>query len=73
MLAVKAKYENGIVRWEQEPPVKGLHDLIVVFADVPASAQKHPSTDERGDWQKAQESVFEKVWGNQDDAVYDSL
>ncbi len=37
MLAVKAKYENGIVRWERQPPVKGLHDLIVVFADVPAS------------------------------------
>ncbi len=37
MLAVKAKYENGTVRWERQPPVKGLHDLIVVFADVPAS------------------------------------
>ena len=37
MLAVKAKYENGTVRWEQKPPVEGLHDLIVVFADVSAS------------------------------------
>ncbi len=31
MLAVKAKYENGTVRWEQKPPVEGLCDLIVVF------------------------------------------
>ncbi len=39
MLAVKAKYENGAVRWEQKPPVTGFHDLIVVFRDVPASDQ----------------------------------
>jgi len=39
MLAVKAKYENGTVRWVRSPPVKGSHDLIVVFADVPALDQ----------------------------------
>ena len=73
MLAVKAKYVNGTVRWEQKPPVKGSHDLIVVFEDVPASAQREPSIDEREILQKAQEAVFEKAWDNRDDAVYDSL
>ncbi len=73
MLAVKAKYENGAVRWEQKPPVTGLHDLIVVFEDIPASDQDVPPTDEREVWRKAQESVFAKAWDNQDDAVYDNM
>ncbi len=34
MLAVKAKYDNGTVRWPSKPPVSGLHDLIVIFEDV---------------------------------------
>jgi|GEM_PF-2658607 hypothetical protein len=35
MLAIKAKYDNGIVRWLGKPPVSGMHDLIVLFEDVP--------------------------------------
>ena len=31
MLAVKAKYENGTVRWKQKPPVVGRWDLTIVF------------------------------------------
>ena len=73
MLAVKAKYENGTVRWERKPPMEGSHDLIVVFADVPASDQDMPSIDEREAWRKVQESVFAKAWDNQDDAVYDNM
>ena len=73
MLAVKAKYENGTVRWERKPPVEGLHDLIVVFADVSASDQDEHPTDEREVWRKVQESVFAKAWDNQDDAVYDNM
>lgn len=73
MLAVKAKYENGTVRWERKPPVRGLHDLIVVFADVPSSDQDVALSDEREVWRKAQESAFAKVWDNQDDAVYDNM
>ena len=42
MLAVKAKYENGTVHWEQKPPVAGSHDLIVVFADVPDAGHAEP-------------------------------
>lgn len=34
MLAIKATYDNGMVRWSRKPPVDGLHDLIVVFADI---------------------------------------
>lgn len=37
MLAVQAKYVNGAVRWERKPPVQGMHDLIVIFSDVPDS------------------------------------
>ncbi len=43
MLAVKAKYENGTVRWERQPPVEGLHDLIVVFD--PADEHVHAGCD----------------------------
>jgi hypothetical protein len=39
MLAIKAKYENGIVRWLENPPVSGKHDLIVLFEDM---AEGHP-------------------------------
>ena len=35
MLAIKAVYENGEVRWMQRPPDDGRHDLIVVFEDIP--------------------------------------
>ena len=38
MLAIKAKYDNGIVRWLENPPVSGTHDLIVLFEDL-AGAQ----------------------------------
>jgi len=37
MLAIKAVYDNGTVRWPNKPPVEGLHDLIVVFEDVSES------------------------------------
>jgi len=35
MLAVKAKYDNGMVQWPNTPPVNGLHELIVIFQDIP--------------------------------------
>lgn len=44
MLAVKAKYEDGTVRWERKPPVKGLHDLIVVFLDISDAGCAEPDT-----------------------------
>ena len=34
MLAVKAAYDNGTVRWLQKPPTSGSHNLIVVFEDA---------------------------------------
>ena len=41
MLAIKAKYENGVVRWLGNPPVSGTHDLIVLFEDM---ADGHPQS-----------------------------
>ncbi len=35
MLAVKAKYENGAVRWFQRPAVSGSAQIIVVFDEIP--------------------------------------
>lgn len=44
MLAVKAKYENGVVRWLENPPVSGKHDLIVLFENtVEGDTQGAPS------------------------------
>ena len=43
MLAVKAKYDNGAVRWPGKPPVGGLHELIVIFEDVPESSAERTS------------------------------
>jgi hypothetical protein len=49
MLAIKAVYDNGIVRWLENPPAGGLHDLIVLFEDVdaglPLGASAHESSD----------------------------
>ncbi len=73
MLAVQAKYEDGKVRWGRKPPVQGSHDLIVVFADVPASNDDVISRDDHVAWQKVQESSLAQVWDNQNDAVYDEL
>jgi hypothetical protein len=34
MLAVKATYENGQIKWSKQPDIHGQHRLIVVFEDV---------------------------------------
>lgn len=73
MLAVKAKYENGKVRWEQKPPLTGMHDLIVVFADASSSDLDAPAAGPRDIWHLAQESTLAKVWDNQKDAIYDEM
>lgn len=46
MLAVKAKYENGAVRWLRKPPVMGTHNLTVVFEDVEEALSVHLREDE---------------------------
>ncbi len=82
MLAVKAKYENGTVRWERTPPVKGLHDLIVVFADVPASDQDEqgilPSVvrdigDERQAWTDLALANLEAAYSDDEPEYYDAM
>ncbi len=34
MLAVKAEYDNGQVRWHRKPSVSGRHPLRIVFVDI---------------------------------------
>jgi hypothetical protein len=34
MLAVKATYDNGTVKWKRKPRFGGRHNLIVVFEDI---------------------------------------
>ena len=34
MLAVKANYNNGTIRWGQRPVISGMHEVMVVFSDI---------------------------------------
>jgi len=51
MLAVKAAYDNGILRWLQKPPTGRTNSVIVVFDDLeegtPDSITKHQQTKEQ--------------------------
>ena len=82
MLAVKAKYEDGTVRWERKPPVKGLHDLIVVFADVSASdrteqgagpADVHDNSDESRIWADFSLANLESAYGDDEPEYSDVM
>jgi len=82
MLAVKAKYENGTVRWERKPPVKGLHDLIVVFADVSASDRAeqgagptdvHDKSDESRIWSVFSLANLESAYGDDEPEYSDAM
>ncbi len=85
MLAVKAKYENGTVRWERKPPVKGLHDLIVVFADVCTSDRtengaepsdgigKNPENDERRIWADFSVANLDSAYGADEPEYSDAM
>ena len=41
MLAVKATYENGEIKWAKRPNIGGRHELIVVFEDVDSQSEVH--------------------------------
>lgn len=34
MLAVKATYDNGKIKWSQKPKLRGRHNLIIVFENI---------------------------------------
>jgi len=38
MLALKAKYNNGVIVWDDPPPFKDGGDVIVIFSQTEASA-----------------------------------
>ena len=44
MLAVKATYENGKIKWAKRPNLGGRHELIVVFEDVDSQAEEQPAS-----------------------------
>ncbi|MDD4735274.1 MAG: hypothetical protein PHP44_04120 [Kiritimatiellae bacterium] len=68
MLAVKAEYENGQVRWLEKPPVAQPQDVIVVF-----QMENDPAEHLRKGWMNAQSEALEHAWDNDEDADYDQL
>ena len=68
MLAVKAEYENGQIRWLEKPPVQQAQDVIVVFQTEEENVSLH-----KYDWMRAQSSALNNVWDNDEDAEYDGL
>jgi hypothetical protein len=69
MLAVKAEYENGQVKWLEKPPVAEHQDVIVVFQ----GGESDYDSKQRKDWMMPQSTALESVWDNNEDADYDQL
>ncbi len=57
MLAIKAKYDNGVVRWLENPPVSGKHDLIVLFADMAEAQPQSGPSSQTGDIRMSEEAL----------------
>ena len=74
MLAVKASYDNGAVRWKNKPHIAGQHDLIVIFQDVDKveSSDKKP-TDDSGEWQALSLSSLEKAYCDNEPEYSDAM
>ncbi|NCD35467.1 MAG: hypothetical protein EOL87_18950 [Spartobacteria bacterium] len=69
MLAVKAEYENGQVKWLEKPPVEEHQDVIVVFQ----GGESDLNSKQRSGWMMPQSTALENVWDNDEDADYDQL
>ena len=67
MRAIKAHFDGEKVIVPDE--VNGLPpgDVILIFQDPEEEAS------DRQSWVKAQETAFEQVWNNDEDAIYDTL
>ena len=67
MRAIKAQFDGKQIILPADISNVPPGEVVVVFeAEVPAD-------DGLQGWMKLQESVFAKVWDNDEDAVYDSL
>jgi hypothetical protein len=66
MVAIKARFDGTKVilpkGFKSIPP----GDVLVVFEDSADALENQL-------WSRGQEPAFEKVWNNDEDAVYDSL
>ena len=67
MLAVKARYDGKKVILPKLISRKAAADVIVIFNEP------DPKDDEAELFAKAQHAAFDRVWDNEDDAIYDSL
>ena len=50
MLAVKAEYDNGTVRWLQRPPVTRSGCILVIFNEENESPMPNDQLDEKKLW-----------------------
>ncbi len=78
MLYNRRKYQGGYIQTLVETLVKKLDHmsperLAEVDDFIDFIIQRDRDTQLYKDFDQASESVFEKVWDNDDDAVYDSL
>ena len=67
MLAVKARYDGKKVILPKSIKRKAAADVIVIFNEP------DPKDDDAELFAKAQQAAFDRVWNNEDDAIYDSL
>ena len=78
MLALKATYDNGTVKWQDPPKVGGRHKLIILFEDIdtqpdhsyPIDDDQHNST---GNWSQFKDligCVAEKTNGSVEHDTY---
>ena len=67
MVAIRAHFDGEKIvipkKFQGSPP----RDVLVIIED------SFPLKEEKKAWLKAQETSFQKVWDNEEDAVYDSL
>ena len=66
MRAIQGHFDGKSVIVGEEARSLPPGDVIVVFNDADGAGEK-------ASWFKIQERAFEKVWNNDEDAVYDNL
>ena len=67
MVAIKTHFDGKTIKVPKELRQAPPGEILVIIQE--SDQQDHPTPG----WLKAQESPFGKVWGNDEDAVYDSL
>jgi hypothetical protein len=65
MVAIKTIFDGKTIQVPQELRNAPPGEVLVIVQETPLPRDAA--------WLKAQETAFAKVWGNDEDAVYDSL